>query len=116
MARKTQGKSKRVVNLGAGGRAGGTKASRNSDLTPQHKRLAMGERVPQGTSEVKGYQFGGRTVADRRANISLGNMPTRVSGGPGGLGRNQRQLSQRAVAGVGAYGRKHGAPADTRRA
>ena len=100
--------SKRVVNLGAGGRVGGTKASRNSDLTSQHKRLAMGERVPQGTSQVKGYQFGGRTVADRRANISLGNMPTRVSGGPGGLGSNPRQLYQRAVAGAGAYGRKHG--------
>ena len=103
--------SKRVVNLGAGGRVGGTKSSRNSDLTSQHKRLAMGQKVPQGTSQVKGYQFGGgigRTVADRRANIPLGNMPTRVSGGPGGLGRNQRQLSQRAVAGAGAFGRKHG--------
>jgi hypothetical protein len=107
----TMDKGKRVVNLGAGGPAGGTKSSRNSDLTSQHKRLAMGQSVPQGTSQVKGYQFGGgigRTVADRRANIPLGNVPTRVSGGPGGLGRNQRQLSQRAVAGAGAFGLKKG--------
>ena len=51
--------SKRVVNLGAGGRVGGTKASRNSDLTSQHKRLAMGERVPQGKSPVR-MRGGGR--------------------------------------------------------
>ena len=46
-------KSKRVVNLGAGGPAGGSKSSRNPDLTPQHKRLAMGESVPQGKSPVR---------------------------------------------------------------
>jgi hypothetical protein len=51
--------SKRVVNLGAGGRVGGTKASRNSDLTSQHKRLAMGERVPQGKSPVRMRGGGG---------------------------------------------------------
>ena len=51
--------SKRVVNLGAGGRVGGTKASRNSDLTSQHKRLAMGERVPQGKAPVR-MRGGGR--------------------------------------------------------
>ena len=51
--------SKRVVNLGAGGRVGGTKASRNSDLTSQHKRLAMGQKVPQGKSPVRMRGGGG---------------------------------------------------------
>jgi len=65
--------SKRVVNLGAGGRVGGTKASRNSDLTSQHKRLAMGERVPQGKAPVR-MQRGGtaapRTAARRAALVN----------------------------------------------
>jgi len=57
--RRSGSSNKRVVNLGAGGPAGGSKSSRNPDLTPQHKRLAMGQSVPQGTSQVKGYQYGG---------------------------------------------------------
>ena len=57
--RGSKSSNKRVVNLGAGGPVGGRKSSRNSDLTPQHKRLAMGQKVPQGTTEVKGYQYGG---------------------------------------------------------
>ena len=56
---KSRSSSKRVVNLGAGGPVGGSKSSRNSALTPQHKRLAMGQSVAQGPTEVKGYQYGG---------------------------------------------------------
>ena len=77
---------------------------RNKDMPSFYKSSAK----KPGKAVKKGYAHGGRTAADRRANISLGNKPTRVSGGPGGLGRNQRQLYQRAVAGAGAYGRKHG--------
>ena len=58
-SRRKSSKSKRVVNLGAGGRVGGTKASRNSDLTSQHKRLAMGQKVPQGKSPVRMRGGGG---------------------------------------------------------
>ena len=50
---RSKSSSKRVVNLGAGGPAGGSKSSRNPDLTPQHKRLAMGQSVPQGKSPVR---------------------------------------------------------------
>ena len=96
--------SKRVVNLGAGGRVGGTKASRNSDLTSQHKRLAMGERVPQGKAPVR-MQRGGRTAADHRANLPLGNVATRP--GRGGRG-DQRQLARAAVVGAGKLGLKRG--------
>ena len=51
--RRSKSSNKRVVNLGAGGPAGGSKSSRNPDLTPQHKRLAMGQSVPQGKSPVR---------------------------------------------------------------
>jgi len=50
--------SKRVVNLGAGGTAA-KKRSRNPALTPQHKRLAMGQSVPQGKSPVRMRGGGG---------------------------------------------------------
>jgi hypothetical protein len=77
---------------------------RNKDMPSFYKSSAK----KPGKAVKKGYAHGGRTAADRRANISLGNKPTRVSGGPGGLGRNQRQLYQRAVAGAGALGMKKG--------
>ena len=47
-------KAKRVVNLGNGGPVGGrTTSTSSSDLTPQHKRMAMGQKVPQGKSPVR---------------------------------------------------------------
>ena len=64
-SRRKSSKSKRVVHLGAGGPAGGTKSSRNSDLTSQHKRLAMGQSVPQGKSPVR-MRGGGPTKIGRR--------------------------------------------------
>jgi hypothetical protein len=63
--RGSKSSSKRVVNLGAGGPAGGSKSSRNPDLTPQHKRLAMGQSVPQGKSPVR-MRGGGPTKIGRR--------------------------------------------------
>ena len=50
--------SKRAVHLGAGGTAA-KKRSRNPALTPQHKRLAMGQSVPQGKSPVRMRGGGG---------------------------------------------------------
>ena len=50
--------SKRAVHLGAGG-AAVKKRSRNPALTPQHKRLAMGQSVPQGKSPVRMRGGGG---------------------------------------------------------
>jgi len=54
MARKTQ----RSVHLGAAGTAA-KKQTRNPELTPQHKRLAMGQSVPQGKSPVRMRGGGG---------------------------------------------------------
>jgi len=54
--KKKKAASKRVVNLGAGGPVKAKKmggGSRNSSDTPQHKRMAMGEKVPQGKSPVR---------------------------------------------------------------
>jgi len=55
---KSRSSSKRAVHLGAGG-AAAKKRSRNPALTPQHKRLAMGQSVPQGTSPVRMRGGGG---------------------------------------------------------
>ena len=51
-------RSKRAVHLGAAG-AATKKRSRNPELTPQHKRLAMGQSVPQGKSPVRMRGGGG---------------------------------------------------------
>jgi len=94
--RGSKSSSKRVVNLGAGGPAGGSKSSRNPDLTPQHKRLAMGQSVPQGTSQVKGYQYGG---AIGRQAAAMG--PALNRGATQGMNRNQAVLGARAAANPG---------------
>ena len=73
---------------------------RNKDMPSFYKSSAK----KPGKAVKKGYAHGGRTAADRRANIPLGNLPTRVSGGPGGLGSNPRQLYQRAVTQAGKLG------------
>ena len=53
-SRKRKAAPKRVVNLGNGGPVGGrTTSSSSADLTSQHKRMAMGEKVPQGKSPVR---------------------------------------------------------------
>jgi len=90
--RGSKSSSKRVVNLGAGGPAGGSKSSRNPDLTPQHKRLAMGQSVPQGTSQVKGYQYGG---AIGRQAAAMG--PTINRRATQAMNRNQAGLAARAA-------------------
>tara|TARA_R110002020_G_scaffold134401_4_gene299972 strand:- start:167 stop:490 length:324 start_codon:yes stop_codon:yes gene_type:complete len=40
------------ANGGSVRKSRSTPSSRNPELTPQHKRLAMGQKVPQGTSPV----------------------------------------------------------------
>ena len=55
-SKKKKAASKRVVNLGAGGPVKAKKmggGARNSSDTPQHKRMAMGEKVPQGKKPVR---------------------------------------------------------------
>ena len=49
---KSRSSRNRAVHLGAGGPVGKPR-TRNPELTSQHKRLAMGQRVPQGTSPVR---------------------------------------------------------------
>jgi len=56
--RGSKSSSKRSVHLGAAGTAA-KKQARNPDLTPQHKRLAMGQSVPQGKSPVRMRGGGG---------------------------------------------------------
>ena len=57
MKDKKQGRAnkmaQRVVRLGNGGPAGTTSATSASDLTSQHKRMAMGDSVPQGAKAVR---------------------------------------------------------------
>lgn len=45
--------AKRTVRLGNGGPVGSGSSGRNPDLTSQHKRMAMGQSVPQGTKAVR---------------------------------------------------------------
>jgi hypothetical protein len=71
--RKKSSKAKRVVNLGAGGPVGRTSSSANSSNTPQHKLLAMGKSVPQGTSPVR--MRGGGLAAVKK--MSRGGGPGR---------------------------------------
>ena len=94
--RKRGSKAKRVVNLGAGGSVGVTTSSRNSDLTPQHKRMAMGQKVPQGKAPVK-MRGGGRVAAD---------MAGRRGGGP-----RAAALSQAAMAAKQPSQRRPSVPA-----
>jgi len=78
-SRKTpKANSKRVVNLGAGGpvtRSSGKSA--NSSNTNEHKLIAMGIKVPQGTTPVR--LRGGGGVASKK--MKSGTGPVRMRGG-----------------------------------
>jgi hypothetical protein len=76
---------------------------RNKDMPSKYDSTAN-----KPGKAVKKYRGGGRTAADHRANLPLGNTPTRVSGGPGGIGSQARQLAQRAVVGAGKLGLHEG--------
>mgnify|MGYP003677901908 CR=1 FL=1 len=65
------GRSKRVVNLGNGGSVGSSSSSRNPDLTSQHKRMAMGQSVPQGTKAVR-MNRGGAAAKKMKRGASPG--------------------------------------------
>ena len=86
--RKRGSKAKRVVNLGAGGPVGRTTSSRSSDLTPQHKRMAMGQKVPHGKTPVK-LAIGGlahsKPVRMRGGGAAVKKM--KRGGNPGGRRR-----------------------------
>ncbi len=71
-------KPKRVVNLGAGGpvtRSSGKSA--NSSNTNEHKLIAMGIKVPQGTTPVR--MRGGGMAASKK--MKSGTGPVRMRGG-----------------------------------
>ena len=73
----SKAKPKRVVNLGNGGPVGRkASSSSSSSLTSQHKRMAMGEKVPQGKSPVR-MRGGGAAMK----KMKRGNGPLRMRGG-----------------------------------
>tara|TARA_R100000908_G_scaffold63707_2_gene45430 strand:- start:59 stop:511 length:453 start_codon:yes stop_codon:yes gene_type:complete len=78
-SRKTsKAKPQRVVNLGAGGpvtRSSGKSA--NSSNTNEHKLIAMGIKVPQGTTPVR--MRGGGMAASKK--MKSGTGPVRMRGG-----------------------------------
>ena len=83
-------KAKRVVNLGAGGVVGRSSgSSANSSNTPQHKLMAMGKNVGQGTSPVKMRGGGMATVKKMRGGGGMSAVkkmsrvkgPTKMRGG-----------------------------------
>ena len=69
--RRANKMGKRVVNLGNGGPVGSGSSSRNSDLTPQHKLMAMGKSVPQGTKAVR-MNRGGAAAKKMKRGASPG--------------------------------------------
>ena len=71
-------KAKRVVNLGAGGAVGRSSgSSANSSTTPQHKLMAMGKNVGQGTSPVK-MRGGGMAAVKKMSRVK---GPVKMRGG-----------------------------------
>jgi hypothetical protein len=71
-------KAKRVVNLGAGGAVGRSSgSSANSSNTPQHKLMAMGKNVGQGTSPVK-MRGGGMAAVKKMSRVK---GPVKMRGG-----------------------------------
>ena len=77
MKSKKQGRankmSQRVVRLGNGGPAGTISATAASDLTSQHKRMAMGNSVSQGTKAVR-MNKGGAAMKKMKRGSAPGGM------------------------------------------
>ena len=74
-------KAKRVVNLGAGGAVGRSSgSSANSSNTPQHKLMAMGKNVGQGTSAVKKMSRVKGPVKMRGGGMAAVKKTSRVKG------------------------------------
>jgi len=65
--------SQRVVRLGNGGPAGTISATSASDLTSQHKRMAMGDTVSQGTEAVR-MNMGGAAMKKMKRGSAPGGM------------------------------------------
>ncbi len=76
-SRKRKPSSRSPVNLGAGGPVGRSSGSSSSSNIPQHKLMAMGKSVPQGTSPVR--LRGGGMVASKK--MKSGTGPVRMRGG-----------------------------------
>ena len=88
--KKLSSPSKKIqVMMKKGGEVKKRKSSGDSDLIPQHKRLAMGEKV-------KGYQYGG---AIGRQAAAMGPALNRRANQ--GLNRNQAVLRARHAANPG---------------
>tara|TARA_R110000803_G_scaffold188988_1_gene251433 strand:+ start:545 stop:991 length:447 start_codon:yes stop_codon:yes gene_type:complete len=71
--RRANKMSQRVVRLGNGGPAGTISATAASDLTSQHKRMAMGDSVPQGAKAVR-MNMGGAAMKKMKRGTAPGGM------------------------------------------
>ena len=71
--RRANKMSQRVVRLGNGGPAGTISATADSDLTSQHKRMAMGDTVSQGTEAVR-MNRGGAAMKKMKRGSAPGGM------------------------------------------